>query len=203
MQWIKAHLTVVITSAVSLIAIVLLVLGVMNKEVAERMQSDSGVFNSLQGARKPVNEKIIEAVSAEQDKNQQQLEKILEQFKNIGTHKPINQHVFFSHLAELTVGKNILMIEAKDEAGNSVRKEIAVSRKIPRIPQFPEKSFSSYMRVAVLPFDQKGVVSSVSSLFQDILTFALLNQERFQVVERDSLDKILYDGTAINFFYHG
>ena len=72
MQWIKAHLTVVITSAVSLIAIVLLVLGVMNKEVAERMQSDSGVFNSLQGARKPVNEKIIEAVSAEQDKNQQQ-----------------------------------------------------------------------------------------------------------------------------------
>ncbi|MHC4442715.1 MAG: hypothetical protein ACYTF1_03580 [Planctomycetota bacterium] len=121
MQWLKSHLTVVITSAISLIAIALLVLGAMDKEVANRMRSDSTIFNNIKGMRQPVNQRIIEMVSAEQDKNQQKIEKILKQFENIGTHKPINNYVF----PKLDPGKQNAPFKFKADYKEEQRKLIA------------------------------------------------------------------------------
>lgn len=99
--------------------------------------------------------------------------------------------VFFSHLAELREGKNTIAIEATDEAGNRAIKELIVIRKVVRLDQLPLEILSKRMRIAVFPFEGKGMVSEVGSLFQDTLSFAILNQNRFQIVERGDLDMIL------------
>ena len=47
------------------------------------------------------------------------------------------------------------------------------------------------LSLTVVPFEQKGEVSEASVAFQDNLIGALVEQNRFQVVERDKLDVIL------------
>ena len=49
------------------------------------------------------------------------------------------------------------------------------------------------MRVSVLSFEQKGAVSKSSLSFQDNLIHALIQQQRFRVVERDLLDVVLQE----------
>jgi TolB-like protein len=99
--------------------------------------------------------------------------------------------IFFSHLSELREGKNILTIEARDEAGNTTKKDITVIRENPQLSKLPKEVFEKRMRLAVYPFDQKGVVSEESSIFMDMLALALQNQNRFQLIERVSLDRAL------------
>jgi len=98
------------------------------------------------------------------------------------------RYVFFGHLADLKEGKNDILIEVKDEAGNIARKKIAVFRKVPKALQLQER-----LSMTVLPFDQSGEVSDFSVSFQDSLINALVNQNRFRVVERDKLDAILQE----------
>ena len=94
--------------------------------------------------------------------------------------------IFFSHFAELAEGKNTIIIEARDVAGNSAKKEIIVIRRVPQALQLSQR-----MSLTVFPFDQKGEVAKASLAFQDNLTDALVNRNRFRVVERDKLDMIL------------
>ncbi|MDY6974335.1 MAG: CsgG/HfaB family protein, partial [Thermodesulfobacteriota bacterium] len=98
------------------------------------------------------------------------------------------QRVFFSHLAELTEGKNTITIEARDEAGNVAGKEITVIRCVPKALQLAER-----LSLTVVPFEQKGLVPDFSLSFQDNLIDALVNQGRFNIVERDRLDVILQE----------
>ncbi len=97
----------------------------------------------------------------------------------------------FSHLEELKEGENSIVIKASDKAGNTSKKDITVFRKSLGYSSLPKDILSNRMRIAVFPFDQKGTVTDVSNLFQDMLTSALLNRNRFQVIERDGLDMIL------------
>ncbi|MCK4486075.1 MAG: hypothetical protein KAU38_04845, partial [Desulfobacterales bacterium] len=95
-------------------------------------------------------------------------------------------HIFFSHMADLKEGENIISIEARDEAGNRTSKKITVTRRVPKALQLAER-----LSLTAFPFEQKGEVSEASLAFQDNLIDALVNQNRFRVVERDKLDVIL------------
>ena len=96
--------------------------------------------------------------------------------------------VLFSHLAELQEGENTITIEARDEAGNMANRKITVIRRVPKALQLAER-----LSLTVLPFEQKGTVSEASLFFQDNLIDALVDQNRFRVVERDKLDMILQE----------
>jgi TolB-like protein len=99
--------------------------------------------------------------------------------------------IVFSHLTELSEGKNIITIEARDKAGNTAKKDIVVIRENPQFSKLPKEVFDRRMRLAVYPFDQKGAVSEESSIFLDMLTLALQHQTRFQLTERTLMDRIL------------
>jgi tetratricopeptide (TPR) repeat protein len=103
---------------------------------------------------------------------------------------PIFRHkglrIFFNHLAELKEGKNTVIIAAKDEAGNTAEKTMTIERRLPEALQLNQR-----MSLTVLPFEQKSTVNEVGLAFQDNLTHSLVNRNRFRVVERSLLDKIL------------
>jgi len=99
--------------------------------------------------------------------------------------------VSFSDLVQLSEGKNAITIEALDEAGNTARKEIVVIRKDPPLSRLPKEVVDSRMRLAVYPFEHKGIISEESGIFLDLLTLALQHQERFQLIDRTLMDRIL------------
>jgi tetratricopeptide (TPR) repeat protein/TolB-like protein len=98
------------------------------------------------------------------------------------------QSIFFSHLMELQKGENAINIAARDEAGNEAIKRITVTRNVPQALQLAER-----LSLTVLPFEQKGAVSEASLSFQDNLINALVNQDRFRVIEREKLDLVLQE----------
>jgi hypothetical protein len=94
--------------------------------------------------------------------------------------------IFFSHMAGLKEGENVITIAATDEHGNKASRNITVIRKIPKALQLAER-----MSLTSFPFDQKGTVSDSCLAFQNNLINALVNRNRFRVIERDRLDVIL------------
>ncbi len=98
------------------------------------------------------------------------------------------QNIFFSHLAELKEGKNSINIEAQDEAENKSSKTITVLREVPQALQLEER-----MSLTVMPFEQKASLSEGSLMYQDYLINALVNENRFRIIERDKLDVILQE----------
>ncbi|MCP4690313.1 MAG: hypothetical protein GY859_19830, partial [Desulfobacterales bacterium] len=96
------------------------------------------------------------------------------------------QRIIFSHLVELKEGENRITIQARDGAGHETVQRITIIRKIPDALQLAER-----MSLAVFPFERKGEISAASLAFQDNLTDALVDRNRFRMVERDRLDLIL------------
>ena len=106
--------------------------------------------------------------------------------------KPImrrkGQRIFFNQVVRLKKGKNTITIEAKDDTGNVATRELIVTRLVPKALQLAER-----LSMTILPFGQKGAVSDASLSFQDNLTDALVNRNRFRLIERDKLDLILQE----------
>jgi TolB-like protein len=106
--------------------------------------------------------------------------------------KPILKHrgklILFSQFIELAEGENQVAIRARDEKGHMAEKTIYIIRRIPKALQLAER-----MSLTVLPFDQKGDLTTISDSFQDFLIDALVNRNRFEVVERNKLDIILME----------
>jgi TolB-like protein len=98
------------------------------------------------------------------------------------------QSIFFSHLADLKEGENTILIEARDDASNIATFKIIIIRRIPKALQMRER-----MSLTVVPFEQKGIVAEASLSLHDNLINSLVNQHRFQVVDREQLDKILLE----------
>ena len=96
--------------------------------------------------------------------------------------------VFFSHMKQLVKGKNVLTIEAEDQSGNRSQKTITIIRKVSSARKLKER-----LSLTACPFDQKGIVSRNSLVFQDNLVNAFVNQKRFRMVERHKLDAILHE----------
>lgn len=95
-------------------------------------------------------------------------------------------HIFFGHMAELEEGENMLTVEATDRAGNKASKHITIIRRIPKAFQLAER-----LSLTTFPFEERGSISETSLAFQDNLIDALVNRNRFRVVERKNLDIIL------------
>ena len=94
--------------------------------------------------------------------------------------------IFFNHFVELEEGENRVTIEASDEAGNAVTRGISITRKVPKALQLSER-----LSLTVLPMEQGGAVSDSSLFFQSYLIAALVDRNRFRVVEREQLAEIL------------
>ena len=94
--------------------------------------------------------------------------------------------ILFSQFVELVPGDNKVLIRAQDERGNVDRETITINRKIPQALQLNER-----LSTMVLPFEQGGILSQVAVTFQDLMINALVNQDRFRVVERNKLDVLL------------
>jgi hypothetical protein len=89
MQWIKAHLNVVVAGSVSLLAAVALVLGVLLTNVAEGMHSSESLFPSLHSAG-GLPKSALDAMTAEQLKRHDELVEMLKQMGvKSGDHKPL------------------------------------------------------------------------------------------------------------------
>lgn len=98
------------------------------------------------------------------------------------------QVLFFSHMADLQEGPNDIVVEARDEAGNTAIRKISIIRKIPKALQLEER-----LSLTVMSFEQKGIVSDAGLSFQDNLISALVDRNRFRVIERSRLDMILQE----------
>jgi TolB-like protein/tetratricopeptide (TPR) repeat protein len=96
--------------------------------------------------------------------------------------------IAFGQLARLTEGSNRFIVQAEDEHGNRETHEIEVVRKIPEALKLEQR-----LSVTVVPFDQKGEISSFGLSFQENLIDALVNRNRFRVIERSLLDSILQE----------
>jgi len=96
--------------------------------------------------------------------------------------------ILFNQFIELAEGQNKITIRARDAKGHVTEKAISIIRRIPKALQLAER-----MSLTVLPFDQKGDLTPASDSFQDFLIDSLVNQDRFQVVERNKLAIILQE----------
>lgn len=93
--------------------------------------------------------------------------------------------IFFSHMADLHVGNNVLTVEATDSKGNSAVRRLQVERRLPSRIQLSER-----LSLAVLPFEQEEGAAAFAN-FQDSLIHELTRRNRFQMVERSRIDMIL------------
>jgi len=95
MQWIRTHLTIVICSAVSLVSIVLIVLGIVLCDVSEVMGRDSSLVQSLSAGRlRPVNQRVIDHQRAILDNNIRQVDATFKKLAELGTHEPLHEGLF-------------------------------------------------------------------------------------------------------------
>jgi TolB-like protein len=106
--------------------------------------------------------------------------------------KPIlrrkGKRIFFNQVIRLNEGQNRVVIEARDGTGNVATRELIIVRKIPKALQLVER-----LSMTVLPFGQGGEVSNAGLSFQNSLTDALVERNRFRLVERQKLDVILQE----------
>jgi Glucodextranase, domain B/Curli production assembly/transport component CsgG len=98
------------------------------------------------------------------------------------------RQLFFGQSVPLQVGDNRLVLDAVDEVGTSVQRTIIVHR-----AERPGRRLGARLRVALLPFDKAGAAATLSEIVYDALFNVLVNQRRFDLVERQRLDAILQE----------
>jgi hypothetical protein len=96
--------------------------------------------------------------------------------------------VFFSKMVKLKEGNNKITVEATDSSGNRKTAEFSVRRIVPS-----SRQNSARMSLSVLPFNGKIKNSTVQDMADDFLVAALVDQKRFQIVEREKLKQILQE----------
>jgi TolB-like protein len=94
--------------------------------------------------------------------------------------------LYFSQTIPLQLGENVLTLEAVDAAGNTTQFTVVVIRDVR-----PVRQVGMRLRVALLPFEKQGEASVLSQIVYDYLSNAFVQQQRFDVVERQRLDAIL------------
>jgi len=93
MQWIKAHLTLVICVAVSLVAITLMVLGFVMPTVKATMAQDANIVQEL--ARiPPVNERVVKRYEKDRDDIAKRVDDFRKQSEAKGKYQPLHSEVF-------------------------------------------------------------------------------------------------------------
>jgi hypothetical protein len=106
---------------------------------------------------------------------------------NTPVHQRAGRIIFFNHLIALKEGKNTIRIRARDESGNTSIKEVCITRRIPRVFQL-EQRYS----LAMYPFDNTYLTAE-PGLFQYLFLRNLADRNRFQIMVRKKLKKILHE----------
>lgn len=96
------------------------------------------------------------------------------------------RNVYFSHLAGLNEGDNLILIEAVDTAGNRAEKRINIQRKRQKV-----REIGSRLNVALLPFQRKGESRMIGEAAEEILLGLLVERCRFNMVGRERLEEVL------------
>lgn len=96
--------------------------------------------------------------------------------------------VFFSKMVKLKEGKNKITVDVTDNSGNKSSASFNVKRVIPSARQN-----SARMSLSILPFSGRIKNTTVQDMADDFLIAALVDQRRFQVVEREKLKQILQE----------
>jgi hypothetical protein len=89
MQWIKDHLSVVIAGAVSLLAVVALVLGIFMTDVASAMSGDTSLVSSLQSPSGVPNSALAELKAQQLARHKTLLEELSKAVQMTGDHQPL------------------------------------------------------------------------------------------------------------------
>jgi len=93
----------------------------------------------------------------------------------------------FSRLVSLAEGVNTVVVSLTDGAGETVTRKLTVIRRVSAV-----RKIGSRLAVAVCPFKQPpSAAAQLSDYVQTFLTAALVNQQRFYVLERAELERIL------------
>ncbi len=96
------------------------------------------------------------------------------------------KNLFFNQIVELKPGRNRIVIRAVDNQGNKSEKRIRVMRVIPEVHQVGNR----YV-VSMLPFYLSGSALEISDVAYDNLVTAIVDQERFNFVDRSQVEAIV------------
>jgi hypothetical protein len=104
--------------------------------------------------------------------------------------------IYFNHLLKLQAGKNTITVKAIDLSGNEKTKTVGIERKVN-----PVRQIASRMSMAIIPLSYRGDTARGDTrhqdagqkreLMADLLTNAFVGQERFMVVDRQRIDRVM------------
>jgi len=94
--------------------------------------------------------------------------------------------IYFNYTLKLQPGENIIIIKAIDLSGNERVKTLEIERTIN-----PVYRVGSRMSVAIIPFKYRGEELDNQQFVADHLIHAFVEQERFRVVDRERIDRIV------------
>lgn len=100
--------------------------------------------------------------------------------------KSQRKNMFFNCILPLKEGANRITIRALDANGNLAEKVIRVFRVVPQVHQLNER-----LVVSMLPFRQMGQVQEIGVVGYDNLITAIVNQQRFNFVDRSKIEAIV------------
>lgn len=92
-NWIRSHLPIVICGTVTLLAIVMLVLGVLKTDTGKAMASDESLVRNIRSLPQ-VNERVLRELQAERQRLETQVEATMAKLEQFGDHQVINPDVF-------------------------------------------------------------------------------------------------------------
>jgi len=104
--------------------------------------------------------------------------------KKIG--KAQSKNIFFNQIMPLASGANKILIRAVDAKGNVGEKMLRIYRVTPTVHTMSER-----MTVSMLPFYQSGQIQEIGSVAYDNLISAIVNQKRFNFVDRAKVEAIV------------
>jgi hypothetical protein len=91
-------------------------------------------------------------------------------------------------MVKLKEGSNKIVVEATDASGNKSAASFNVKRVVPS-----SRQNSARMSLSILPFSGRIKNATVQDMADDFLVAALVDQKRFQIVEREKLKQILQE----------
>lgn len=94
--------------------------------------------------------------------------------------------VFFNFLIPLEVGDNLVTILAESLSGEIETKRIVVRRNLN-----PARRIGSRLNLAILPFRYRGERQELGSMVYDSLIQSFVEQQRFQIVDREKVDGMI------------
>jgi hypothetical protein len=93
----------------------------------------------------------------------------------------------FSKLIKLREGPNTITIKLIDAAGKELSRTIQVNSKVPKVRQL-----GSRLTLTIYPFKEKKTSGEpIADYVQRFLSSAFVNQQRFNILERQELNKLL------------